>query len=136
MFPAAIAIIVAVLAGTAFVEVKDHSALLNPLTQQEVFQVGNALGTAEAVVYAYGALPRCPKGVTITLTNVCHDAGVLRELNADSKAANVAYGALRDYVQSTPAGATISVGGLLSTARSALATLQSAIAQYHLAKGA
>lgn len=110
------------------VEVKNHPALLSPIQSEEVFELGNALGVAASAIDTYAHLPRCGSGA-------CHNPATLRELDADLHAANDAYGALASYVQATPKGTKLSWGDLFTNAQGAIAVLQQAVADYHLAKG-
>ena len=110
------------------------SGVTNPINQTEVYQVGNAYGTVKAVAVAYAGLPLCPRATTITISNICHDKAVLKQVDLDVHAADTAYFALQAFVTNPANYPTLKFSTLLADAESAIATVSQIEAQYNLGK--
>lgn len=110
------------------------SGITNPINQTEVYQVGNAYGTVKAVAVAYAGLPLCPKATTITISNICHDKAVLKQIALDAHAADTAYFALQAFVTNPANYPGLSFTTLLKTAEDAIATVSQIEAEYNIGK--
>lgn len=114
------------LSGCASLKTALNAHVVNPLNDQQVSAVGNALGLAQAVAVSYAALPLCPAGTSLSVHSACHDKNLLRTISASMHAADTAYSDLVAFQQANPQGSTI-VGGsfskLLAQAQAALGAL-------------
>jgi hypothetical protein len=110
------------------------ASVTNPLNQTEVYQLGNAYGTAKALAVGYAALPLCPAGTAITITNLCHAKSVLKTIQADVHAADTAYTALQAFARNPANYPGLNFTQLLQTAEGAIATLSQIEAQYNIGK--
>lgn len=121
-----IAAVALTLSGCASLKSALATHVTNPLNDQHVSAIGDALGTAQAAAVAYAALPLCPKGAAPAPASTCHDKQLLRSIDAAMHAADKAYADLVTYQQANPQGSTV-VGGnfsqLLTQAQSAIGAL-------------
>ena len=114
--------------------INPFATVTNPINQTEVYQLGNAYGAAKALAVGYAALPLCPAGTAIGVTNICHDRGVLKSIAADVHAADTAYTALQAFARNPANYPGLNFSQLLSTAEGAIATVSQIEAQYNIGK--
>lgn len=74
-------------------------------------------GTVLVPMAKYATFPRCPAGTTISITNLCHDRALLKQLRAGDKVASTAFDKTQDMITS----------GNNSGATAAWSSLQTAI---------
>ncbi|HTJ56694.1 MAG TPA: hypothetical protein VL418_03905 [Devosiaceae bacterium] len=129
---AALACLVLPLADCA--TLNPFATVTNPINQTEVFQLGNASGTAKALAVGYAALPLCPVGTAISTTNICHSKSVLVTIQKDVHAADTAYTALQAFARNPANYPGLNFSQLLQTAEDAIATVSQIEAQYNIGK--
>lgn len=108
------------------------ATITNPINQTEVYQLGNAYGSAKALAVGYAALPLCPVGTKIGVTNICHDKSVLVTLDKDVHAADTAYTALVNFARNPANYPGLSFPQLLSTAQNAISVVSQIEVQYNI----
>lgn len=121
-----------VLPMAACTTLNPFATVTNPINQTEVYQLGNAYGSAKAVAVGYAALPLCPAGTKIGTANVCHDKGVLKTIAKDIHAADTAYQALAAFSRTPANYPGLNFTQLLTTAKDAITTLSQIEASYNI----
>lgn len=103
-----------------------------PVTQTEVFQLGNAYGVAQSAAVSYASFPQCSEAMGIT--KLCRSPAVTKLLAQYDAAFNTAYLRLTAFVRDPANYPGLSFGQLYSAAQSALATLTDAEKAYNVGK--
>lgn len=116
-------------------ETAAQTKVVNPIQNDTVTHLGNALGVANAAVVGYARLPLCPAGHVITVADVCHDKALLVTLDKGMHAAYNAYDQLTNWQLAHPPGTQINGGGfgqLYANAKSAYDAVKAIISAYKI----